>query len=227
MKTAGLIGGTSWHSTVEYYKYINKMVSERIGPPPTNPPLLIYSLCIELMRRGDWEEIKQAYLEIALKLQSAGAEAVVICANTPHKVFPFVQPKIKIPIIHIADAIGEEAMKHGMNKLGLLGTLPVMEGNYIGVHLSEKYGIEVCTPSREHRYNTHKLIVKELVNGQFKEEIKSYFLEVIKSLESDGVDGVILGCTELPILLDGLDSDLPFLNTTKVHSKKVVDFILS
>jgi len=179
------------------------------------------------MRRGDWDEINQAYLEIALKLQSAGAEAVVICANTPHKVCPYVAPKLNIPIIHIADAIGEEARKHGMNSLGLLGTLPVMQGDYIADHLSAKFGIEVQLPSRENRLNIHKLIVEELVNGQFKEETRTYFLEVIKSLKSDGIDGVILGCTELPILLDGIDSDIPFLNTTKLHAKKAVEFILS
>lgn len=108
MKTIGMIGGTSWHSTIEYYRHINQLVEKRNARPPINPPLIIYSLNIDLMRRNNWNEINQSYLEISLKLQNAGAGAILICANTPHKVYPFVAPKLAIPIIHIADAIGEK-----------------------------------------------------------------------------------------------------------------------
>ncbi|MDF1867615.1 MAG: amino acid racemase, partial [Saprospiraceae bacterium] len=140
MRPIGMIGGTSWHSTIEYYKLINEMVGEKIGTQG-NPPLILYSLNIELMRSGDKEKINQKYLEVSQKLQKAGAQAIIICANTPHMVFPFVTPKIDIPILHIADAAGKEAQKKGIKKLALLGNKPTMTGRFIQSHLKEHYDI--------------------------------------------------------------------------------------
>jgi aspartate racemase len=225
MKTLGLIGGTSWHSTIEYYRYINEMVS-KLFDPPENPPLLIYSLNVDLMRRGDWEEIKQAYLDISLNLQRAGAEAIVICANTPHKVIPFVAPQIDIPFIHIADATGEEAKSLGLKNLGLLGTKPVMEEDFISGQLTKEYHIQTIIPDRRKRVQMHRIIANELTQGIFQESTKQFVLSEMQNLKTEGADGIILGCTELPMLIKPKDFDLPLLDTTYLHAKKAVDFIV-
>lgn len=227
MKTLGMIGGTSWRSTIDYYKYINQLVEERNGPPFINPPLLMYSLKIDLMRRNDWNEINQAYLNISLNLQNAGADAILICANTPHKVHTFVESKLNIPIIHIADAIGEEAKRLNLKKLSLLGTTNVMEESFIKERLNDKHQIQTKIPSPEARKEIHRLIVEELTVGILDERTKQFFLAEMTKLKHQGTDGVILGCTELPLLIKSDDFDLPLLDTTFLHAKKAVDFIFS
>lgn len=221
----GLIGGTSWHSTIVYYRLINELVGEKIGNQ-ANPELLLYSLNVELMREHDIEKINKKYLDIAQTLQSAGAKALVICANTPHLVYNFVQPKINIPILHIADAIGKEAKKLGLKKLGLLGTRPTMTGDFISSPLKEKYDIDTIIPAGEYIDQNHNYISKELTKGIFSEEAKNFYLEQMKLLSSRGAEGIILGCTELPMLLEQKDFDLPLLATTNLHAQLASDFIL-
>ena len=227
MKKLGMIGGTSWHSTIDYYRYINQMVNEQLGNPPENPPLIIYSQNIALMRRQDWDEINQAYLEVSRTLEQAGAEALLICANTPHKVVPFVQPQVSIPFLHIADATGEEANRLGLEKLALFGTTPVTEGDFISGRLREKYGMEVLVPSGYARRKVHYAISKELTQGIFTEETKQFFLDQMEEMKGEGADGMILGCTELPMLVKKEDFDLPLLDTTWLHARYAVDFIMS
>jgi aspartate racemase len=227
MRKLGMIGGTSWHSTIDYYKYINQMVNDQLGNPPENPPLIIYSQNIALMRSQNWDEINPAYLDISKTLEQAGAEALLICANTPHKVVPFVQPQINIPFIHIADATGAEARRLGLKKLALFGTTPVMEGDFISGRLREKYGMEVVVPSGFAARKVHFAISKELTQGIFREETKQFFLEQMEEMKSQGADGMILGCTELPMLIKKENFDLPLLDTTWLHAKAAVDFILS
>ncbi|MCL4156344.1 UNVERIFIED_CONTAM: hypothetical protein GTU68_023395 [Idotea baltica] len=225
MKTLGLIGGTSWHSTIDYYRYLNQIVAERLSPQ-VNPPLLMYSLNVDLMRRGDWDEIHEAYLNISLKLQGAGAEAIMICANTPHKVCPYVAPKLDIPFIHIADATGSEGKRLGLGKLGLLGTKYVMEEAFISGPLASNHSIQTLVPNKESIEKVHWIIADELTQGVFKEETKQAVIEEMQQLKDDGADGIILGCTELPMLLKPEDFDLPLLDTTYLHAQKAVDFIL-
>jgi len=227
MRTLGMIGGTSWHSTIDYYRYLNQLVEERLGSPPVNPPLLMYSLSIDLMRRNDWDEINQAYLKIALTLQQAGAEAILICANTPHKVCPFVEPKLDIPILHIGDATAEAAQSLGLTNLALLGTKPVMEEDFIKDRLKHKYQIQTQVAAPETRAKMHKAIAEELIRGIFDPATKDFFLTEMTNMKAQGIDGVILGCTELPMLIKRDDFDLPLLDTTYLHAKKAVDFILS
>lgn len=221
MKTLGMIGGTSWHSTIDYYRYINQLVEERNGTPPNNPPLLMYSLNVDLMRRNNWDEINQAYLDISLTLRSAGADAILICANTPHKVCPFVEPKLDIPIIHIADAIGEEAKKLKLKNLSLLGTENVMEEDFIKEILTNKYQIQTKIPDSDARKEVHRVIMEELTRGILEEKTRQFFLGEMTQLKSQGTDGVILGCTELPLLIKSDDFDMPLLDTTYLHAKKV------
>ncbi|MGI9544966.1 MAG: aspartate/glutamate racemase family protein [Cyclobacteriaceae bacterium] len=225
MKTLGMIGGTSWHSTIVYYRLINEMVGEVIGKQG-NPPLVIYSLNIELMREQDKTAINNAYFDIANKLQNAGAEAIVICANTPHMVYPFVQPKIDIPILHIGDAIGNEATLKRIKRLGLLGNRPTMTGGFIQDHLSDNFDMETIIPDDEFIDKSHDFISKELTQGKFSHEAKSFFLDQMQLLKEKGVEGIILGCTELPMLISQESFELPLIATTQLHAKMAADFIL-
>lgn len=224
MKTLGLIGGTSWHSTIEYYKLINKLASEIIGDH-ANPTLIIYSINIELMRKQDKEKIRSKYLEVSLKLQEAGAEAIVICANTPHMVYEFVQPKIQIPILHIADATGMEAERKGLKKLGLLGNRPTMTGTFIRDVLKVKYKIDTIIPQAEYLDKAHEYVSKELTQGIFTDDARQFFLDQIDHLKANGADGIILGCTELPLLIKQEEVDIPVLATTDLHAMMARDFI--
>lgn len=226
MKKIGLIGGTSWHSTIVYYRLINEMVGEKIGTH-ANPELLIYSLNVELMREQNTERINNKYLEIAKTLQTAGAEAIVICANTPHMVYKYVQPQINIPILHIADAIGNEAKQQSLSRLGLLGTLPTMKGDFISGYLKENFQIETILPDDEHLQQNHDYIAEELTKGIFSDEAKTFYLQQMKMLQNKGAEGIILGCTELPMLLEQKDFNLPLIATTQLHSQMAANFILS
>lgn len=226
MKLLGMIGGTSWHSTVEYYKLINTLAGNTFGGSQ-NPPLLLYSLNIQLMREQNVEKIQAAYLEISRKLETAGAQAIIICANTPHMVYEYVQPKINIPILHIAEAIGREAQKQGLKNLGLLGTKPTMTMDFIPGYLKTHFDINTVHPDSKDFGEIHRYISEDLTQGKFTQQAKNYFIEQMKSLESKEADSIILGCTELPMLLSQDDFHLPLFDTTKLHAQLAVEFILS
>ena len=225
MKILGLIGGTSWHSTVVYYKKINEIVAEKVGSWE-NPPMIIYSLNIKLMREQNIPEIETEYLKVARKLEQAGAEAIIICANTPHMVFEYVQPKIRIPIIHIADAVGEAARKLDIGKLGLLGNRPTMTGSFIQNRMKKGFDIETIIPDAEFIDLSHHYISTELTQGKFTGEARAFFKKQMEFLKDRGAEGIILGCTELPLILDQQDFDLPLFSTTDLHIQKAVEFIL-
>lgn len=224
MKTLGLIGGTSWHSTIEYYRLIHAYAAQFLDASQ-NPNLLIYSQNIQLMREQDIPKINKTYLEIALKLESAGAEAILICANTPHMVYKYVQPKINIPILHIAEAIGREAAAHGLKRLGLLANKPTSKGSFIPEYLSEKFGIETIVPTEDVIAQSHHYISTELTQGVFSDASKAFYLEQIQALASAGAEGVILGCTELPLLISPKESPIRLISTTQLHAQMAVDFI--
>ncbi|HIB48940.1 MAG TPA: amino acid racemase [Flavobacteriaceae bacterium] len=225
MKLIGLIGGTSYHSTIVYYKLINELVGKEIGAQG-NPPLLLYSLNIELMRSQDFEKINKTYLEIAQKLEKAGAKAIAICANTPHIVYDFVQPKIAIPILHIAEATGREAKKIGLKKVGLLGNKPTMTKGFIPMYLKSAFKIETIIPAKQYLEQAHHYVSDELTQGIFSVKAKSFFLNQMELLKQRGAEGIILGCTELPLLLKDEDFDIPLLATTDLHAKIITEFIL-
>ncbi len=225
MKEIGLIGGTSWHSTIVYYRMINELVGEKRGTWG-NPPLIIYSLNIELMREQNKQKINKAYLDIARKLESIGAKALVICANTPHMVFEYVQPKIGIPILHIADPVGVEATKKKIKKLGLLGNRPTMTRGFMQSYLKNNFSIETIIPDSEYIDTCHFYISNELTQGKFTDDSKRFFIDQMELLKSKGAEGIILGCTELPLLLDQKDFELPLFSTTQLHAEMVVQFIL-
>ncbi len=226
MRKLGMIGGTSWHSTIDYYRYINQIINQRMDDRHMNPPLLLYSLNVALMKRGNWDEVIAAYRDIAQTLQEAGAEAIIICANTPHKVVPDVAPQLSIPILHVGDAIGSEARRQEVRKLALLGTRPVMEFDFIKGHLSEKWGMEVMVPDDADRHEAHRLIVDELTAGEFREATRNWYLQLMNKLQAAGAEAIILGCTELPILIKQEGFELPLLDTTFLHARYATDFIL-
>ncbi|HKK39049.1 MAG TPA: amino acid racemase [Cryomorphaceae bacterium] len=226
MKTLGLIGGTSWHATQEYYRLINEGFC-KVNGSLESPKLIIYSINIAVMRANDKDKIIETYTEVSKTLEKAGAEAIVICANTPHLVCDTVQEEINIPFLHIADATGKEAKRLGMNKLGLLGTKPTMKGKFISGVLKDRFNIDVITPEGERFDTTHDYISEELTQGIFSKEAGSFYLKEIERMKERGADGIILGCTELPILLKDAKAELPMLATTDLHAQMAVDFILS
>lgn len=225
MKTLGLIGGTSWHATIDYYRRINNLVGEKIGMDK-NPELILHSINIEVMRAQNLEEIVKKYLDVSQKLEQAGAKAIVICANTPHMAYEYVQPLIDIPILHIADAIGKEANRLGLQKLGLLGNRPTMTKNFIPDVLQSKYNIETIIPEESFLDQSHHYVSRELTQGKFTDEAKDFFISQINLLHNRSADGIILGCTELPLLIKAKDVDTPLLATTDLHAQMAADFIL-
>jgi aspartate racemase len=224
MKLLGLIGGTSYHSTLEYYRDINAKVADQLGGSQ-NPELLLYSINIDVMRRQDEDEINQTYLRVAKILEQAGAEALLICANTPHMAVDFVQPKIGIPFLHIGDAVAKDSKKNNFKKLLLLGNRPTMTKGFLKDYLTSKHRLEIVIPDETDIEKSHHFVSKELTQGKFTEEAKTFYKELIITFENE-VDAVILGCTELPILLKNETTKLPFLATTDLHIQMAVDFII-
>lgn len=225
MKKLGLIGGTSWYSTIEYYTGINQKVT-KVSENGKNPELILYSINMEVMRSQNQDVIHDKYLKTAQTLEQAGAEAIIICANTPHMAYHFVQPKIGVEILHIADAIGREAKKHNYHKLGLLGTKPTMLKGFIKDNLKEKYQIDTIIPDMHAVEKSHEFIAKELTQGVFSKSAIDFYKKEIQYLKEKGADAVILGCTELPMLLKDETIALPGLSTTDLHIDMAVDFIV-
>jgi len=230
MKTVGLIGGTAWYSTVEYYRYINKAVNDAYGDN-TNPPLFVYNLnqqrIQELQAKNQWDEIAAILIDAATRLRGGGAQAVMFCANTPHKVYAQVARRTDIPILHIGDATGIAIRKSGLKKVGLIGTKYTMEDGFMATWFTEHYGIETLVPaSAPARGELHRIIQKELELGIFKPESKKYVLGQIEELRQRGAQGIVLGCTELPLIIKPTDVSMPVFDTTLLHSQMAVDFIL-
>jgi aspartate racemase len=230
MKTLGLVGGTSWYSTVDYYRYINKAVNDAYGDN-TNPPLIIFNLnqqnIHELQAKNQWDQIATILIDAVNRLHASGAQAVLFCANTPYKVYAEVARNTKIPILHIADATGSAIQKRGLKKVGLIGTQYTMEDGFMADRLKQEYGIETLVPnSGPARKELHRIIQKELGLGIFKPESKKFVLDQIEELKRRGAQGIVLGCTEFPLIIKQSDVTLPVFDTTRLHSQMAVDFIL-
>ena len=229
MKTIGLIGGMSWESTLEYYRLINELVSEKLGDLHS-AKCLIYSFDFEEIAReqekGNWKRLAEMLINSAKKLEVAGADFVLICTNTMHKVAKEVQERISIPVISIIDATAEEIKKKGLNKVGLLGTLFTMEDGFYSQQLAE-HGIKTLIPEKQDREFVHRVIFDELCKGIFNGESKQRMVEIIEKLSKKGAEGVILGCTEIPLLIKQEDVSIPIFDTTFIHSKKAVELALN
>jgi aspartate racemase len=228
MKTLGLIGGTTWVSTVDYYKAINQITNERLGGL-NSAKLFLYSQNMEeinkLINSGDWDKIAEIYKGIARKLETMGAEAIVLCANTPHLVADVIQSSIKIPIIHIAEETAKEIKRNKISKVILLGTRFTMEHEFFKKILS-KHGIETVIPDADDRNFIHNSIFTEFGKGLFKTETKEKYLAIINKITTPDTKGVILGCTEIPMLIKQSDCSIATFDTTLIHVKAAVDFAL-
>jgi aspartate racemase len=228
MRMLGIIGGTAWHSTIEYYRHINTSINALYGNQ-TNPPLIVYNLnqarIHELQRAGDWNRIADIYHESALRLESAGCQGLLLGSNTAHRIYDAVADRIDLPILHIADAIGTAAP--AVCTLGLLGTRFTMELDFLSKRLLEHFHMQTLVPaSGESRTWLHDIIQRELAMGEIKPESKLFILEEIALLKARGAEAIVLGCTELPLIIGPKDVDLPVLDTTLIHARLAVDFIL-
>jgi aspartate racemase len=229
MKTIGLIGGTGWVSTVEYYRTINLEINKRLGGHNAARCILYsfnYDDINECNLREDHAGVYNLVLDAAQKLKKASSDFIVLCANTLHQYVDELQNKINLPIVHIADATAAEIRKHNLTKIGLLGTKFTMEMDFYTKRLSSA-GIESLVPETPARIFIHSTIMNELLREIFKPEAKKKFLEIIYDLEQKGAEGIVLGCTEIPLLIKQEDTHLPVFNTLKLHAQAAVDFALS
>lgn len=221
MKTIGLIGGMSWESSLLYYQYINENIKKLAGETHS-AKILMYSFDFNeiesLMRVGKWDEIEIKLLEVSKKLQEAGADFLVICTNTMHKFVPILEEKIKIPFLHIADATAIDIQNKGLKKVALLGTNFTMSEGFYADRIKEKFGIDVIIPEENDKKTVHDIIFNELILGKFTKESKENYIEIINKLIKKGAEGIILGCTEIPLLISANDVDTVLFDTTKLHS---------
>jgi aspartate racemase len=230
MKIIGLIGGMSWESSLEYYRIINETIKEKLGGLHSAKSLL-YSVDFEevekLQRLGKWREATRIMIDAAKRIELGGADFVIICTNTMHKMAEEMQQKIQIPILHIADSTAEKIKAAGYKKIGLLGTKFTMEENFYKGRLIEKYNLEVLIPDEAERQFVHDVIYKELCLGIVQQNSKNRFKEIIENLSKKGVQAVILGCTEIPLLIKQEDVSIPLFDTTRIHAESAVDFALA
>jgi len=228
MKTIGLIGGTGWLSTLDYYRLINQGVNKKLGGL-NSAKLLIHSFNYadinRLNKQDDHDGIFRLVLEAVEKLKAASIDALVLCANTLHQYVDKLEQEVNIPIIHIADATAKEIKKKGLSKIGLLGTKFTMEMDFYTKKLSEA-GIESLVPEKQDRLFIHSAIMDEILKEIYRDETKAKFLKIIDELKSLGAEGIVLGCTEIPLLIKQEDVDLPVINTLEVHANAIVDFAI-
>ena len=229
MKTLGLIGGMSWESTVPYYRLINEGVKARLGGLHS-AKLVLYSVDFaeveHLQRIGDWAAAGVLLTGAARSLQAAGAEALVLCTNTMHKVAPAIEAAVDVPLLHIADATAAVIVKQGLQRVGLLGTRFTMEQDFYKSRLQDRYGLEVMVPTSHERDEVHRIIYEELCLGHVRETSREVYRGVIRSMVEQGAQAVILGCTEIGLLINPGDSDVPVFDTTTLHAQAAVDWAL-
>ncbi|OEI80869.1 hypothetical protein AST99_07100 [Formosa algae] len=229
MNTLGLIGGTSWHSTLDYYSTINQAVNDHFGNN-TNPPLLVYTLnqaeVHRFQREDKWDSIANMLTTAAISLNKAGAQSVMFCANTPHKVYNSVQDQLDFPVIHIADVTAKAIHEKALKKVCFIGTKYSMTEDFITKRIEDN-GLDVLVPEDDKVIDElHRIIIEELTYGEVKPESKKYVLSVLNEMIDDGAEGVILGCTEFPLMIFKDDLKVPIFDTTKIHSQSGVDYIL-
>jgi len=228
MKTIGLIGGTGWVSTLEYYRLINTEVNRRLGGLNSARCILYsfdYSDIAALNQKNDHAGILQMVIDAAQKLEIAGADCIGLCANTLHYYADDLQKQISKPIIHIASATADEIKRKGLSKIGLLGTRMTMEENFYKNRLSNST-ILTLVPNERERAFIHRTILNELLKNIFPEKTKAQFLQIISNLHQQGVEGIVLGCTEIPLLIKQSDVEIPVFNTLEIHVNAFVDFAL-
>jgi len=228
MKTIGMIGGMSWESSIEYYRLVNEAVKQQLGGLHS-AQCLMYSVDFEeiehYQHQGDWETATQFMIAAAQRLERGGADFVVICTNTMHKMADEVQAAIQLPLLHIVDATAQAIKAKGLSKVGLLGTRFTVEGDfYIG--RLKSHGLGVIIPDTEERQIVHRIIYQELVLGKILPSSRNEYKRIIQNLAHQGVEGIVLGCTEIGLLVKQQDFELPVFDTTLVHALAAVEVAL-
>lgn len=229
MKTIGLIGGMSWESSLEYYRLINEGVKARLGGLHSAKSVMasVDFAEIELLQHENrWQEAAEILIEAARGVEAAGANCVVICTNTMHKVADDIQASIRIPLLHIADATAERVKAADLQRIGLLGTRFTMEEDFYVGRLTQRYSLDVIVPEPIERDEVHRVIYDELCLGITKSESKARYVEIMKQLIARGAQGIVLGCTEIGLLVQQADSRVPLFDTTRIHAEAAVDYAL-
>lgn len=229
MKTIGLIGGMSWESSLLYYQTINQRVNEKLGGHHS-AKCFLYSVDFEeikhLQYQGKWDEATDIMIDAARKLESGGADFIIVCTNTMHKMAKEMEASVAIPLLHIADATAKEMVKDGIKKVALLGTAFTMEQDFYKGRLTDKFGLDVIVPSEADRVIIHDIIYQELCLGIVKDESRQSYLRIINELSRQGAEAVILGCTEITMLVSQELCAVPLYDTTRLHAEAAVDFAL-
>ena len=230
MKTIGLIGGMSWESSIEYYRIINELTKAKLGGLHSAKSLMVsvdFAEIEVLQHEGRWEEASALMVESARSLERGGADFVVLCTNTMHKSAGEIQAGIRIPFLHIADATAQVVKKSGIQKIGLLGTRFTMEEDFYKGRLAQNFGLDVIIPDAHEREIVHRVIYDELVLGKIEIRSKEKYLEIIGQMVSAGAEGIILGCTEIGLLVHQEDSQVPLFDTTRIHAESAVEYALT
>jgi aspartate racemase len=229
MKTLGIIGGMSWESTAEYYRLINEGVRTRLGGLHS-AELLIKNVDFhpveQLQVRGDWQTMGRDLAAMAAVLEGAGAEGIILATNTMHKVAPAIEEMIGVPFLHIADAAAGAIRRAGIERVGLLGTAFTMEEEFYRRRMTERFGIEVMIPPSEDRRLIHRVIYDELCLGECRSDSRDEFVRICEDLGNEGARGIVLGCTEIPLLIQQGHLNLPVFDTTAIHCAAAVDFMI-
>lgn len=229
MKTIGLIGGMSWESSVVYYQLINQRVNEKLGGHHSAKSLM-YSVDFDeiknLQFQGEWNEATNIMMDAAHRLEAGGADCIIICTNTMHKMAKEVEESVKIPLLHIADPTAKELIKHGIKKVALLGTAFTMEQDFYKGRLKHKFGLDVMVPGEADRKILHDIIYQELCLGIIKDDSRQSYLRIINELHQQGAEAVILGCTEIALLIAQENCKVPLYDTTRLHAEAAVNFAL-
>jgi aspartate racemase len=230
MKRLGLIAGMTWHSTVDYYRLINEGVQRRLGGYHSADLVMVsvdFAPVEDLQTKGDWTGLGGMMVRAAQTLEGAGADAIVICANTMHQLAPEITAAVSIPLIHIADATAAAVKRQGLGTIGLLGTRYTMEMDFYRTRLEKEHGLKVLVPDAPERAVVHRVIYDELGQGLIREASRRAYFGIIEDLVRRGAEGVILGCTEIPLLIKQEDSPVPVFDTTALHAAAAIGFALS
>ena len=229
MKTIGLIGGMSWESTIPYYRHINQAIKHRLGGLHS-AKIILYSIDFHeietLQSSGQWGQAGELLAQAARSLEMAGAECIAICTNTMHKVAEQIQARSGLPLLHIADATAARIQAKGLTRIGLLGTRFTMEQDFYRGRLTDTFGIEVIVPNESDREIIHRIIYQELCLGQIRPESRQQYREIMQRLAEQGAQGIILGCTEIALLVDQTDADVPLFDTAQIHAEYAAHWAL-
>lgn len=226
MKTIGLLGGMSWESTLAYYRAVNEGVKEALGGLHS-AQIVLYSVDFspieQRQQAGDWEGMATILIDAAGRVEAAGADFLLICTNTMHRVAPEIEAAIGIPLLHIADATAEVLVDEGIETVGLLGTAFTMEQAFYKERLASRFGLRVLVPDKEDRQIVHRAIYEELCLGKIEDDSRAHFLRIVDDLAAKGAQGVILGCTEIGMLIGQGDTAVRLFDTTAIHARKAVE----